>query len=89
MFTAEWQERVCGRIQNRDRPEMRELLYKPMHGATYRNLSPGWRRGAERLCEVQCRLQLSLFHIFYEDTKEEGWLYLILAGRSEKMGFPS
>lgn len=88
MLTAEWQGRVYGRNRNWDVPEMRELLYKPMHGVTYRNLSPGWGWG-EKLCEVQCGLQLSMLHIFYEDTKEEGWLYPISAGHSEKMGFPS
>lgn len=88
MFTAEWQGHVCGRIQNRDGPEMRQQLCKPMHSATYRNLSPGWRRRAQKLCEIQCGLQLSLLHIFYEDTKEKGWLYPISAGCSEKTGLP-
>lgn len=80
VFTAEWQGHVCGRIQNQD---------EPMHSATYRNLSPGWRRRAQKLCEVQRGLRLSLLHIFYEDTKEKGWLYLISAGCSEKTGLPS
>lgn len=53
------------------------------------NLSPGWRRRAQKLCEVQRGLQLSLLHIFYEDTKEKGWLYPISAGCSEKTGLPS
>lgn len=66
------------------------MLNKHMNGVTYRNLSPGWGvRGSEKLCEVQCGFQLSLLHIFYEDTKEKGWLYLISVGRSERMGFPS
>lgn len=88
MLTAEWQGvSVEGSGTGMD---LRELLSSPcMHGVTCRDLSPGWRRVAETLCEVQCGLQLSLLHIFYEDTEEKGWLYPIIAGCSEKMGFPS
>lgn len=35
-----------------------------MYSVIYRNMSPGWKRGPGKLCEVQPGLYLQLLHIF-------------------------